>query len=1798
MNLHNRAKVAAVIAVMFLVNFYYFKSWRKTPQSSEAQSSGSNNQFKLIKLILSPSSKNNRSCGAVLSQWSEVYYVNDVTTGVTSVFIQNSRSSHQDTRTSRQDIKISIVHLDHHGFVNSVPSLDDFYFGKLDSLETQYINRHDQNMSADYSKENETQNTFTDNKKLVKNEIDMIEKSQLLLKVSRDIVENNITDTNTEMYNTEIESNRKINLNPVQIHSNNSEDLSQENSKENLRSEKILGKYTSVMENATNIERLNNSSTEMGNKGRNNISFENREKLDPGIVLKNTTNDHDKFGITKLSENKIDENVNTTRLNHVEKVHQHVSGNSMDAEHDSGSNRTISNTTISNKDGPATITRKNKQGNKGKRKFGVKNNGLDTILIFKNLNEINDLYDRTFSDPEFTSSNLGSVELMKLNRSTVSDRALVPENRMATVITGDKNYFRNQMTESETPRSSGTFILRDAEERILEEHNISNSSNGSIQNQIRVTEKGEEILKIDISTEDMYSSATENYQTMQKKNVESTNITTPKGNLKTNPYVNVKRSKQSKSHTEPFFVGVVNNTKESVLSRNFRKETEDTFVKPIEVTLERVNIPYKGKSNLDTRPQLLNDFVETPSNNHSIKTPIIKNNEYKTPIQIHNSKIKHTSYLSTSSKPSFSTTTECCSETTPREDFSTDTRNYASFVETSHPESSTKSFQHSELSKKSKLIDHFEVVHETHDLHNDEPKYKTIHTNGQTNKGNYFNNQRNNILESENNRFKSDNDLRNVKPNIHSAALIMPRNRYPEEVPYQYFPHSSNSSHNIKTYIPTAEENESGDPGNIDTPQNIITYRPTILDDSNFRSNLTKNMYGERSSGEDTTDSTYYNDYPAETPSYTDHPENTTNNINGNMDDQYSDYENTDPPRDEYSELSTPIGPGIFENPLKPPTMTTVDPSSSIGSYGFYDNANKNQENIGNVPHFDYTSNEEINTSTETTEKDSNNNLQFSGGITYTSQLTKDIIDQVRNVYTKPPIHHYGIPNIGINTATSKPYVPENLVYHKIVKPTTYATSQNFKAKINQFLKNKLPPDKPTMDLFHNNLHGSTFPRSNEESEQLTTPNPESVKNNVLFGHSNGSSEEIINQFLNSPLDFNDFEQSFGSTPKVPDDIKDIFDSGHNHEVKGNAMLDNFDSFRNKSHSGVSNFRNPVTKTKQTNFSQVTNTPKFLQSFRLRDVNSFQPILLGAAPENLSPFKDYFGKLGNVQTPFHEDYFHPIKFEHNIENIMHIAEQINPEHILDGRYQTMSKDPYPLLKTHAVRPNRIILRGNHKPSENHSPFSSHSSESFKGIDIFLPRKNKFLSIGKNVDVLTPARGGGHLIKLTPIHKIPTLVHQLGPDDKSLEIEIITEPKVESHTSRREYIEETTLDAAITEAHDKSNTDINATPTNEIRYYGGFQPSFEETSRPSDLSMGADHMVPAVDPIVKKILNTSSSDSEILSNSTEENPGQSKKFSQDFAGNTEISFDRFNTEQEINSYLKHIARIYGHKVNVSTIGETIEGRPIQAVKISHGGVGNPIIVLDGGIHAREWIAPATVLYVLQQLVENPENFPMFRKVDWILIPMLNPDGYVYSMTKDRMWRKNRARPRKSEVNQCYGVDLNRNFGVFRGRRHINLESSGASDDPCASNYRGVSPFSEPESRALRDLILDNKAHIKLYVSFHSYGNYFMYPWSYKRTLPNDWKDLDGLATAVRGAIFNITGTRYKIGSTADIMGVNSGGSDDWVKGYVGVKYCYTVELPRGGAQGFDLPNDQIRKVVHDMFEGVKVFARFIEREFVV
>lgn len=88
-------------------------------------------------------------------------------------------------------------------------------------------------------------------------------------------------------------------------------------------------------------------------------------------------------------------------------------------------------------------------------------------------------------------------------------------------------------------------------------------------------------------------------------------------------------------------------------------------------------------------------------------------------------------------------------------------------------------------------------------------------------------------------------------------------------------------------------------------------------------------------------------------------------------------------------------------------------------------------------------------------------------------------------------------------------------------------------------------------------------------------------------------------------------------------------------------------------------------------------------------------------------------------------------------------------------------------------------------------------------------------------------------------------------------------------------------------------------------------------------------------------------------------------------------------------------------------------------------------------------------------------------------MVNPDGYEYSHTVDRMWRKTRRidplppiRARKQRVDdgneECIGVDLNANF-EFNWRK-------GNTINACSPTYAGRKPFSEPESRAVANFML--------------------------------------------------------------------------------------------------------------------------------
>lgn len=137
-----------------------------------------------------------------------------------------------------------------------------------------------------------------------------------------------------------------------------------------------------------------------------------------------------------------------------------------------------------------------------------------------------------------------------------------------------------------------------------------------------------------------------------------------------------------------------------------------------------------------------------------------------------------------------------------------------------------------------------------------------------------------------------------------------------------------------------------------------------------------------------------------------------------------------------------------------------------------------------------------------------------------------------------------------------------------------------------------------------------------------------------------------------------------------------------------------------------------------------------------------------------------------------------------------------------------------------------------------------------------------------------------------------------------------------------------------------------------------------------------------------------------------------------------NFDVYWTSDEIDQYSIRLAINYPQLVQREVIARSFDGRDIFALKISRGGFGRkPIIFMDGGMHAREWVSQATVVYLLHRMIEDPAtSLELLENVDWIIIPNLNPDGYTWSYNQDRMWRKNR-----NQINStCLGVDLNRNF----------------------------------------------------------------------------------------------------------------------------------------------------------------------------
>jgi murein tripeptide amidase MpaA len=293
---------------------------------------------------------------------------------------------------------------------------------------------------------------------------------------------------------------------------------------------------------------------------------------------------------------------------------------------------------------------------------------------------------------------------------------------------------------------------------------------------------------------------------------------------------------------------------------------------------------------------------------------------------------------------------------------------------------------------------------------------------------------------------------------------------------------------------------------------------------------------------------------------------------------------------------------------------------------------------------------------------------------------------------------------------------------------------------------------------------------------------------------------------------------------------------------------------------------------------------------------------------------------------------------------------------------------------------------------------------------------------------------------------------------------------------------------------------------------------------------------------------------------------------------------FNADQ-ILAHFEGLRAQYPAFVTRSQIGTSINSEPVWVYRIGRplkisGTPENAVIVL-GLTHAREWVSGSVVMHVATmsaQTLATPQAVPFMTNQALYIVPMLNPDGYRFSWTNNRYWRKNR----RNNGGGSFGVDLNRNYAKGWG-------GAGSSGNPNSETYRGTAPFSEPETAGLRDFTL-SLPRVGAVIDFHNYSQKILWPWSYTTAAPPDRQTLSATAAAIE-ARMDAFGANYDHGQGSVALYVAGGTSKDWFYDVKGSR-SYTIELRDTGTYGFELPPSQIRPTQDEAWAGVVEMLKII------
>jgi len=295
------------------------------------------------------------------------------------------------------------------------------------------------------------------------------------------------------------------------------------------------------------------------------------------------------------------------------------------------------------------------------------------------------------------------------------------------------------------------------------------------------------------------------------------------------------------------------------------------------------------------------------------------------------------------------------------------------------------------------------------------------------------------------------------------------------------------------------------------------------------------------------------------------------------------------------------------------------------------------------------------------------------------------------------------------------------------------------------------------------------------------------------------------------------------------------------------------------------------------------------------------------------------------------------------------------------------------------------------------------------------------------------------------------------------------------------------------------------------------------------------------------------------------------------------YSQYNSYDDIITWIKALPTQYPKLVTLVNLGNSYEGRELLAVKVTASNATNtPAIWFDGCIHAREWITTASVIYMLGHILSDYNVDPTITRLVngleiWVL-PVFNPDGYSFTWTDNRMWRKTRS---PNPGSDCIGTDPNRNWD-------FHWDGADSSNDPCDDTFIGAKAFSEIEVRTVGEYIT-KAGNFKGYINFHSYSQLWMSPWGYTSDLPPDYNIQNSLSAKCVDAIKAVYGTEYQYGPISITIYPASGSSADYTYGVSKTLYSYGVELRDTGEYGFLLPADQIVPSGIETYAAVKLWA---------